>query len=99
MAKRGKKPCQHPVLLANLEDTLLGVMYPRPGETGIPVAIYSGDMIAARLRDQESMSMAEARAFVTDRIEADIEGCKLIGWPRIIWAATSEDFGKEVTQD
>ena len=56
-------------------------------------------MIAARLRDQEAMSMAEARAFVTDRIETDIEGCKLIGWPRIIWAATSEDFGKEVTND
>jgi hypothetical protein len=94
MAKRSKKSC--PILLANLDDCLLGVMYARPGENGIPVAVYSGDMIAARLRDQEDMSTGEARAFVTDRIETDLEGCKLKGWPRIIWAATSEDFGKEV---
>jgi hypothetical protein len=51
-------------------------------------------MIAARLRDQENMNMGEARSFVTDRIEQNYLG---VGTPRIIWAATAEDFGEVIT--
>ena len=92
MAKK-RRPC--PILLAQFDDCLLGIMYPRPDEEDcIPVAVYSGDMIAARLRDQESMTIAEARAFVTDRIEQNYLG---VGTPRIIWAATAEDFGEVIT--
>jgi hypothetical protein len=50
-------------------------------------------MIAARLRDQHDMSMHEARAFVTDNIETNELGP---GTPRLIWAATAEDFGTPV---
>ena len=92
MAKR--KPRRYPVLLANLDDCLLGVMYPKPGEDGIPVAVYSADMIAARLRDQEDMNIRDARVFVTDKIEQSDWGP---GTPRLIWAATSEDFGETVS--
>jgi len=91
MARR--KPRRCPVLLANLDDCLLGVMYPRPGEDGIAVAVYSADMIAARLRDQENMTIKEARIFVTDKIEQSDFG---VGTPRLIWAATSEDFGETI---
>lgn len=84
-----------PILLAQFDDCLLGMLYGRPDEDdAIPVAVYSGDMIAARLRDQEEMTIAEARAFVTDRIEQNYLG---IGTPRIVWAATAEDFGEPVT--
>ena len=90
---RKKRPC--PILLAQFDDTLLGILYPRPDEeNAIPVAVYSGDMIAARLRDQEAMTIAEARSFVADRIEQNYLG---VGTPRIIWAATAEDFGEPVT--
>ena len=86
---------KNPILLANLDDCLLGVMYPKATDrSGIPVAVYSADMIAARLRDQENMNMGEARSFVTDRIEQNYLG---VGTPRIIWAATAEDFGEVIT--
>ncbi len=85
---------QHPILLANMDDCLLGVMYPKSTDrAGIPVAVYSADMIAARLRDQHDMSIGEARTFVTDNIETNELGP---GTPRLIWAATSEDFGEPV---
>ena len=90
MARRRR----HAILLADLEDCLLGVMYPASTDrSGIPVAVYSADMIAARLRDQHDMSMHEARAFVTDNIETNELGP---GTPRLIWAATAEDFGTPV---
>ena len=67
-------------------------MYPKATErTGIPVAVYSADMIAARLRDNHNLTLHEARAFVTDNIETNEMGP---GTPRLIWAATSEDFGQ-----
>lgn len=92
MAKK-RRPC--PILLAQFDDCLLGIMYPRPDEEDcIPVAVYSADMIAARLRDQENMNMGEARSFVTDRIEQNYLG---VGTPRIVWAATAEDFGEVIT--
>jgi hypothetical protein len=50
-------------------------------------------MIAARLRDEHEMSIGEARTFVTDNIETNELGP---GTPRLIWAATSEDFGEPV---
>jgi hypothetical protein len=91
--KRRRK--QHPILLAQFDDCLLGIMYPRPDEEDcIPVAVYSADMIAARLRDIENMTVSEARSFVTDRIEQNYLG---VGTPRIIWAATAEDFGEVIT--
>ena len=93
MAKRRRV---YPILLANLDDCLLGMMYPAPGDKGIPVAVYSGDMIAARLRDDEHMTLPEARAFVTDNIEQNDMGP---GTARIIWAATAEDFGTTVAAD
>jgi len=93
MAKRRKSL---PILLAGLDDCLLGKVYPLPNEEGIPVALYSGDMIAARIRDQEAMTQAEALAFVTDRIELNYLGP---GTPRIVWAATSEDFGEIVNSE
>ncbi len=69
-------------------------MYPKATErTGIPVAVYSADMIAARLRDNHNLTLHEARAFVTDNIETNEMGP---GTPRLIWAATSEDFGEPV---
>jgi hypothetical protein len=86
---------KHPILLANLDDCLLGVMYPKSTErSGIPVAVYSADMIAARLRDNHNLTICEARAFVTDNIETNELGP---GTPRLIWAATSEDFGQCVS--
>lgn len=87
MAKRKVMP----ILLVGLDDCLLGVMYPRGNDKGIPVAVYGADMIAARLRDQHDMSIADARSFVTDNIEHNDLGP---GSPRIVWAATAEDFGE-----
>ena len=85
---------RNPILLANMDDCLLGVMYPKATDrAGIPVAVYSADMIAARLRDQENMTIKEARIFVTDKIEQSDFG---VGTPRLIWAATSEDFGETI---
>ena len=95
LARMAKKRRACPILLAQFDDTLLGILYPRPDEEDcLPVAVSSGDMIAARLRDQESMTIAEARSFVTDRIEQNYLG---VGTPRIIWAATAEDFGEVIT--
>ena len=95
LARMARKKRQCPILLAQFDDCLLGIMYPRPDEEDcIPVAVYSADMIAARLRDQENMNMGEARSFVTDRIEQNYLG---VGTPRIIWAATAEDFGEVIT--
>lgn len=90
MARRKKTL---PVILGQFPDCLLGVMYPLPDQDGIPVAVYSADMIAARLRDCEQMTLPEARTFVTDHIEQNYLGP---GTPRLIWAATEEDFGKPV---
>ena len=73
-----------------MDDCLLGVAYPRAEEDGIPVAVYSADMIAARLRDREGLSNREARVFVADRLETNWMG---VGSPRFVWAATVEDFG------
>jgi len=82
------------ILLSDMDDCLLGIMYPKATErNGIPVAVYSADMIAARLRDNHNLTLPEARAFVTDNIETNELGP---GTPRIIWAATSEDFGQRV---
>lgn len=82
------------ILLQDMDDCLLGIMYPKATErNGIPVAVYSADMIAARLRDNHNLTLPEARAFVTDNIETNELGP---GTPRIIWAATIEDFGKRV---
>ena len=78
------------ILLSGFDDCLLGVSYPRKGERGIPVAVYSADMIAARLRDQGGMTARDARAFVADSIETEWLGP---GTPRIVWAATAMDFG------
>ena len=78
------------ILLQGFDDCLLGVSYPRAGEEGVPVATYSADMIAARLRDDEGMSQGEARSFVTDRMEGQWMGA---GSPRYVWAASPEDFG------
>lgn len=90
MAKRQR---DLPILIANLDDCLLGVMYPLPGEKNIPVAVYSADFIAARLRDKENMTLPEARAFVTDMIE---QQKAKPGLYRVVWAATVEDFGQQV---
>jgi hypothetical protein len=87
MARR-RKP--QPVLLDGFDDCLLGVTHPRADEDGIPVAAYSADMIAARLRDREGMTNREARVFVADRLESNWLGA---GSPRFVWAATVEDFG------
>jgi hypothetical protein len=87
MAKRRKAQA---VLLAGFDDCLLGVCYPRAGESGIPVAVYSADMIAARLRDDGNMTSADARSFVADQIEGEWIGP---GTPRIVWAASAIDFG------
>lgn len=93
--RRRKQPAS--ILLAGLDDCLLGKMFPHPNdEHGVPVAVYSGDMIAARLRDDENMSMPDARAFVTDNIEQNFLGP---GTARVVWAATSEDFGQQVDPD
>lgn len=90
-----RRPKHNPILLAQFDDCLLGIMYPRPDEENcIPVAVYSAEMIAARLRDNENMTMTEARCFVTDRIEQNYLGP---GTPRIIWPATAEDFGEVIT--
>lgn len=78
------------ILLLGFDDCLLGVTYPRQGERGIPVAVYSADMIAARLRDDNGMSARDARAYVADCIESEWVGP---GTPRIVWAATAMDFG------
>lgn len=78
------------ILLSGFDDCLLGVTYPRAGERGIPVAVYSADMIAARLRDNDGMSARDARAFVADQIEGEWIGP---GTPRIVWAAGAVDFG------
>ena len=91
MARKQRKA--YPILLGQFDDCLLGIMYPLPDQDGPPVAVYSAEMIAARLRDGEHMSIAEARSFVTDRIEQNPMGP---GTPRIVWAATAEDFGTPV---
>ena len=88
MARRRRVP--QPILLSGYDDCLLGVAYPRAGEEGIPVAVYSADMIAARLRDNEGMTQRDARSFVADEIETRWLG---LGTPRLVWAATVEDFG------
>lgn len=93
MARRRKA---QPVLLQGMDDCLLGVAYPRAEEEGIPVAVYSADMIAARLRDQEGMTHREARVFVADRMEGNWMGA---GSPRFVWAATVEDFGAKRDPD
>jgi len=87
MAKRRRVAA---ILLSGFDDCLLGVSYPRSGERGIPVAVYSADMIAARLRDNDGMSHRDAKAFVADQIEREWLGA---GTPRIVWAATANDFG------
>lgn len=82
---------KHSILLQNMDDCLLGIMYPKATErNGVPVAVYSAYMLAARLRDEHDMSLREARLFVTDNIETNELGP---GTPRIIWPATAEDFG------
>ena len=82
---------KYPILLQDMDDCLLGIMDPKSTErSGIPVAVYSADFIAARLRDQHDMTLREARAFVTDNIETNEMGP---GTPRLIWAATAQDFG------
>jgi hypothetical protein len=53
-------------------------------------------MIAARLRDDQGMTQVEARCFVTDEIEARWMGP---GTPRLVWAATIQDFGINSTKD
>jgi hypothetical protein len=85
----GKRRAQA-ILLAGFDDCLLGVCYPRSGERGIPVAVYSADMIAARLRDNDGMAPRDARSFVADQIEQEWLGP---GTPRVVWAATAVDFG------
>lgn len=87
MAKR-KRPTA--ILLHGFDDCLLGVTFARAGEDGIPVANYSADMIAARLRDFYGMSQRDARSFVADEIEGKNLGP---GTPRFTWAASPEDFG------
>ena len=86
----GKRKRATAILLAGFDDCLLGIAYPRAGEHGIPVAVYSADMIAARLRDDGDMSNQEARSFVADQIEGEWVGP---GTPRIVWAASPMDFG------
>ncbi len=90
MAKARKGP----VLLAGMDDCLLGINYPRAGERGPPVAVYSADMIVARLRDFQGMTVKQARCWVTDEIETRWMG---VGTPRIVWAATIHDVGVNST--
>jgi len=93
---RKRKSSSKQVLLAGLDDCILGMHYPRAGEAGPPVVVYSADMIAARLRDDQGMTQVEARCFVTDEIEARWMGP---GTPRLVWAATIQDFGINSTKD
>lgn len=53
-------------------------------------------MIAARLRDEEGMSIADARSFVTDQLESSWYGPGTYG---IVWAATEEDFASVLQDD
>ena len=93
---RKKQTRQGPILLGDYEDCLLGICFPRDGEQGPPVAVYSADFIAARLRDHEGMNHRAARNFVADHIETLKLGP---GTPRIVWAATVEDFGPRTTSE
>jgi len=51
-------------------------------------------MIVARLRDNQGMTVKQARCWVTDEIETRWMG---VGTPRIVWAATIQDFGVNST--
>jgi hypothetical protein len=93
MARRKK---DQPILLAEYEDCLLGISFPRMGEAGPPVAVYSADMIAARMRDEDGLKHRAARNFVADHIETLDLGP---GTPRIVWAATVTDFGPQATPE
>jgi hypothetical protein len=88
---RRRRP-RGPILLKGYDDCLLGISFPRANEKGVPVAIYSADMIAARLRDRDGFGPNAARHFVADHIEAQDYGP---GTPRICWAATAIDMGAE----
>jgi len=84
------------ILMLGMSECLLGKMFLPRRRGGSVIAIYSGDMIAARLRDEEGMSIAEARSFVTDQLEASWYGSGTYG---IIWAATEEDFATVLQDD
>jgi len=84
------------ILMLGMSECLLGKMILPRRRRGSVIAIYSGDMIAARLRDEEGMSIAEARSFVTDQLEASWYGPGTYG---IIWAATEEDFATVLQDD
>lgn len=89
---RRRRP-RGPILLKGYDDCLLGLSFPRANEPeGVPVAIYSADMIAARLRDRDGMNHRAARNFVSDHIETQDYGA---GTFRICWAATAIDMGAE----
>ena len=89
---RRRRP-RGPILLKGYDDCLLGLSFPRPHErSGVPVAVYSADMIAARLRDRDGMNHRAARNFVSDHIETQDYG---EGTFRIVWAATAIDMGAE----
>jgi hypothetical protein len=81
-----------PILLKGFDDCLLGLSFPRAVDrgVGVPVAVYSADMIAARMRDRQGMTDADARAFVVDVLEQARLGPAT---PRVVWAATAFDMG------
>lgn len=86
-----------PILLKGFDDCLLGISFPRAMDRGtLPVAVYSADMIAARMRDQKGMSDADSRSFVTDVLEQARLGPAT---PRVVWAATAFDLGVEPDRD
>jgi hypothetical protein len=86
-----------PVLLKGYDDCLLGIAFGRAVDRkGVPFAVYSADMIAARMRDRQGMSEADARSFVTDVLEQARLGPAT---PMVIWAATAIDLGVEPDAD
>lgn len=84
------------ILMFGMAECLLGKMFLPRRRGGAVIAIYSGDMIAARLRDEEGMTIAEARSFVTDQMETSWFGNGTYG---IIWAAGEDDFASAVQDD
>lgn len=80
-----------PVLLKGFDDCLLGICFARAVDRGgVPVAVYSADMIAARMRDQRGMTDADARSWVVDVLEQAKLGPAT---PRFCWATTAIDLG------
>jgi hypothetical protein len=86
-----------PILLKGFDDCLLGIAFPRAVDRkAAPFAVYSADMIAARMRDRQGMTDADARSFVADVLEQAKLGPAT---PQVVWAATAIDLGVEPDAD